>query len=290
MPIIGLAVNNTLVRPVILGGLDFSVPTPEGVEFIVTDVTGWDNGPASTLETIQRLRAPGGWRSSDPQFTVRPLSLEVELASPNMAALLAAIRQIRQAATLEETLLTVTDPGAGPLSLRVSRQGEVLAVAHGENYGTVSVSLTAADSRKFGPTQQEATPLPSATGGLTVPFTVPFTINSVVQTGQISMTNDGDLTGPVVARVDGPCSDFTITHVGSSGSRIFSLALPLAAGEWVEIDMENETVLAQGQSSRSQWVTSRGFAGFDPGPNTWAFASSTATAAMLTITATPSYE
>lgn len=285
-----LITDTSSTRPVKLGALDFTLPTPEGVDFIVTDVPGWDNGAASTLQTIQRLRAPGGWRSSDPQFTVKPIGLEINMEGPNLASLLAAVKRIRQAATLDETTLTLTDPGVGSVSMGVSRQGEVLATVL-ETYGTVSVSLTAADPRKFGPILTGSTPPPSSTGGLAVPFTVPFSIDATVETGQITLTNPGDLTGPVVARVDGPCTGFTITHTGVSGTRIFSMNLSLAAGEWVVVDMENETVLAQGQSSRTQWVTSRGFAGFDPGVNGWAFAASGATSATtLTITATPTYE
>ena len=289
MPIIGVV--QATGRLITLGSLAFSA-NDLGVRLSGLRLTGWDGSPGSNLQITQKLRAPGGWSSSDPQLSARTLGLTGFIVGPDAATVIAACDALVEAVTLAETTLTVTDPGVPARTMRVARQGEVLI--EGTNTVTVkkfSIGMVAADPRKFGTTQTESTGLPSATGGLTVPFTVPFTINSVVQTGQISMTNDGQTTGPVLARIDGPApSGATITHTSDAGVRVFTINLPLAAGEWVDIDMEAETVLAQGQASRSQWVTSRGFAGFDKGANTWSFSAPAASAAALTITATPSYQ
>lgn len=263
-----------------------------GVQIRGLHLTGWDGSPASSLQVTQKLRAPGGWSSSDPQLGARTLGLTGLVVGPDAATVIAACDALVEAVTLTETNLTVTDVGVEPRTMRVARQGEVLI--EGTPTATVkkfSIGLVAADPRKFGTVQSQTVPLPSSSGGLTVPFTVPFSIDSNVQTGQISLTNNGNIAGPVLARIDGPAPQgATVTHTSGLGTRVFAINLPLAEGEWVDIDMEAETVLAQGQSSRSQWITSRGFAGFDKGANTWSFSAPVTTTATLTITATSASE
>ena len=272
-----------------LDGLSFDYPDEFGVRWGIS-LDGWDSGSGTTLELIQRLRSPGGaWASSDPQRRAKTLTLSGTFTAPTPGVALDAAARLRAAVSPLPVPLKVTD-WSGTKSLMVQRSDDLLIKDITDVTFSYSVQVVAADPRKSGETLARVTALPSSSGGLSVPFTVPFSINASVDTGQITLTNPGDMTGPVVARVDGPCSDFTITHAGASGTRIFSMNLPLADGEFVVIDMENETVKAQGQTGRTQWVTSRGFAGFDPGVNTWAFSASSATAALLTITATPSYE
>ena len=279
-------------RTILLGSLGFLNDSGLGVRLSGLRLQGWDGGPASSLQVTQKLRAPGGWSSADPQLTARTLNLSGFVVGPDAATVIAACDAIKAAVTLTETDLTVIDEGVEPLTMRVARQGEVLI--DGTPTATVkqfSIGLVAADPRKFGTEQTQTTALPSATGGITVPFTVPFAINSTVVTGQISMTNSGTMAGPVTARVTGPApAGGIITHTSDLGTRVLSVNLPLGVGEWVDIDMEAETVLAQGQASRSQWVNSRGFAAFDPGVNTWSFSAPATSAATLTITATPASE
>lgn len=278
-------------RIITLGTVAFNA-NDLGVNLRGLRLTGWDGSPGSNLQVTQKLRAPGGWSSSDPQFTARTLGLTGFIVGPDAATVIAACDALAAAVTLTETDLTVTDAGVEPRTMRVARQGDL--IVEGTPTATVkqfSIGLVAADPRKFGTTLSQTTALPSSSGGITVPFAVPFSIDSVVNTGQISMTNAGNTTGPVLARVDGPAPQgATVTHSSDAGTRIFSFNLPLADGEWVDIDMENETILAQGQASRSQWITSRGFAAFDAGVNTWAFSSPASTAATLTITATSASE
>jgi hypothetical protein len=279
-------------RTILLGSLAFLNANGLGVRLSGLRLQGWDGGPASSLQVTQKLRAPGGWSSADPQLTPRTLGLTGFIVGPDAATVIAACDAIKAAVTLAETDLTVIDDGVAALTMRVARQGEVLI--DGTPTATVkkfSIGLVAADPRKFGTPQSQTTALPSATGGITVPYTVPFAINSTVVTGQISMTNPGNMAGPVTARINGPApAGGIITHTSDLGTRVLSVNLPLGVGEWVDIDMEAQTVLAQGQASRSQWVNSRGFAAFDPGGNTWSFSAPATSAATLTITATPASE
>jgi phage-related protein len=66
--------------------------------------------------------------------------------------------------------------------------------------------------------------------------------------------------------------------------------LALEAGEFVTVDMEAREVLAQGQSARAGYVTSRGWFTLDPGVNTIAFsAANYSPTAQLTLTTRPSW-
>jgi len=169
----------------------------------------------------------------------------------------------------------------------VRRDGDVLITWTDACVFEWSVQFVALDPRKFGVPLTGSTGLPSSSGGLTVPFTVPFAINSTVAYGQVSLTNPGNEVGPVTMRIDGPCTGPVITHAGSGLSLVFAASLTLGVGEFLAIDMEAQSVLAQGQSSRANWITSRGWSGFEPGSNTWAFTAASVTAALLTVTANP---
>lgn len=160
-------------------------------------------------------------------------------------------------------------------------QGRRLTPAGGEDYYDV---LTAAGQPA---TDQYLASSSPVTGGLTVGFTV----DATTVTGQVSLVNPGNEPGPVRLRIDGPCVGPVITHVSTGAQLVFSSSLVLRAGEWLEVDMESRTVLANGQSSRAGWITSRGWSQFDPGRNTWSFtAASFTSAARLTVTATPSWK
>lgn len=125
--------------------------------------------------------------------------------------------------------------------------------------------------------------------GLTIPA-AGLTINAVTVTGQVSLTNPGNDTGPLRLRIDGPCTGPVVTHVGTGDRLVFSSSLVLAAGEWLDIDMEKHQVYANGQSSRAGYITARGWFGFDPGPNTFAFTAAQYDAAsQLTVAGTPAW-
>jgi len=185
----------------------------------------------------------------------------------------------------------------------VCREDEPLITTLTPTTAAYNIQLLAADPRKFGAELTASTGLPSSTGGLTAPFTAPFTVPAVTVTGQVSLTNPGDQTGPVRLRIDGPANvgdpamvGPTVTHVGSGLTLTLASSMSLAHGEFVLVNMDGATwdgmrphaVLAQGQSDRAGYVTSRGYSGFEPGPNTWSFAAVSGSG-LLTVTATEAW-
>ncbi|MDX2996630.1 phage distal tail protein [Streptomyces scabiei] len=80
-------------------------------------------------------------------------------------------------------------------------------------------------------------PLGSLTeGGMTFPLQFPFTIaaeaSAIARPGYLQV--DGTAPTWPVLRVNGPCANPTITHIGSG--RSLTVQTTLAAGEWVELD------------------------------------------------------
>lgn len=125
---------------------------------------------------------------------------------------------------------------------------------------------------------------------LTGALTIPFTIGATVESGQVALNNPGNTSGPAVIRIDGPCVGPVVTHSETGRSLVFSDAMALGAGEYLLIDMEAHTVLANGQASRDGYITKRGWSVLRPGDNTWAFtARQFNSQARLTVTAVPSW-
>lgn len=262
--------------------------TSTGVTWSMESLDGWGS-PSSTTRMTQRVRGHGAW-SGDGYLTHRSLAAQGWMLADTADAALDAIDTLIAATSLDSGLLTVEESGRHR-SMTVKRSGEVLVRWEGDRSAWWSIQLVAEDPRKFGDELSGSTALPSTSGGLTVPFTVPLTIASTVVAGHVSLTNDGNIAGPVRLRIDGPVTGPVVTHVNSGRSLVFSSSISLGAGEWIEVDMERREVLANGQSSRNGWVTSRGWSQFEPGVNSWTF-SATAydPASLLTVIASPAWQ
>lgn len=271
-----------------LGGLTLTGVEDSGVEWFTEVVEGWEGSPRSTVSPVQKARAGGAWAGTA-YFTARSLAASGMVTAPTEALLSDAIDRLNDACSLDDSLLTVVESGRTRWCM-ARRDGEVFASSN-ELSADWSIQLVAVDPRKFAAPLSASTRLPASSGGLTVPFTVPFTISATTVSGQVSLHNPGNETGPVILRVDGPCHGPSITHVASGLTLVFSASLVLGVGEWLTIDPEARTVMANDQSSRNGYITSRGWFGFVPGDNTFAFTATSFDAdALLTVTATPAYK
>lgn len=254
------------------------------VEWILEKVEGWESS-ASTIDVQQKAQGNGGWagKSFLAPKTVT-LSGTMHARSPFEAR--DAYDRLIAANSLADTRLTVTQWGKSEWSM-VRRQDVPLIEWISPRAFTWSLQMVALDPRRFGDTQSLSLELPQTVNGLTVPVTVPFSIPSYRNTAEL--TNDGITAGPVTLRVTGPVVNPVITHNGSSGTQVFAMRITLGDGEWLDIDMDAHTVLAQGMASRNGYITQRGWHSFDPGLNSWAFSADQYSPALLSITATPAY-
>lgn len=268
-----------------LGPLDFGVLEAGGVGWTLTDIQGWGS-PASTIQVTQRPRANGGW-AGPAYLPARTISLTGFVDAPSTLLAADAIDRLSAACSLTDTTLTVIEGGRAR-TCTVRRQGEVLVswLPGSDRAANWSIQLVALDPRKYGPTLTKAVSLPTVSGGATFPATFPLAFTGVTNSGVVSVTNPGNIKAPVTIRIDGPVVAPTITHFAGGVSQVWSTSLTLAQGEFLLIDMERKSVLANGQSSRAGYVsTPNGWFGADPGSNQFAFNAQTYnSSARMTVT------
>lgn len=273
-----------------LGGIPFGDIDEFGVDWSIEKFDGWGGSPASTAQITQRVRRSGGLRSTG-YSAARSIAASGKVFAPDAASLSAAFDRLNDAIPAGiDRVLTVSD-AAGERWVPVQRSDDVLTDYILAETGTWSLQVQSEDWRKFGTAVSDDTKLPSTVGGLTIPFTIPFTIAATTVSGQVHLTNPGNETGPVTLRIDGPCVGPVITHTPTGAVLAFRPSLVLRADEFLLVDMDAHSALANGQAGRSGYIASRGWSGFEPGENTWAFtAAQYSPDATLTVTAVPSWK
>jgi hypothetical protein len=269
----------------------FPVPDDLGCLHFVTNVDGWEGAPPPRVQSDDRPSRDGtnDGKSTQPGKTVTITGI---VRAPDVATLQQAMSRLSGLLCSERRYDNLVAAEAWiTRRLYVRRGAETmvapsLAVAREANFSFV---LYGPEAKRFGDDITVTTRLPSATGGLAIPFTVPFSIASTIVSGFVTAINPGTMTGPVKLRIDGPITGPQVTHVGSGAQLLFASSLALASGEWLDVDMDLHRALANGQSPRNQWITSRGWSGFEKGENVWAFSAISGTG-RLTVTATPAWQ
>ncbi len=264
------------------------------------------DSPGPKGRSTPRVGAHGVWVGDIWLDAARPVIGGYAYAADE-SALSAARDRLTSAVGVSDSVLTITE-GSVVRSLSVRRDGPVMWQVVTPGDGRIqavaewSVQLVAQDPRLKAATLSVEVRLPSTSGGLTWPVTWPVTWTDVTQTGEGSLTNPGNVAGPVRLRLDGPSNPAdpplvgpVVTHVSSGQRLVFASSLTLAHGEFVTVDMERREVLAQGIEPRNGWVlrsaANFGWAAFQPGANVWSFTAQAASAsALLTVEADPAWQ
>lgn len=270
-----------------LGSLALSSREPNGVEWRLTAVDGWGS-PAVTLSSQQRPRSHGAW-SGDSYLAARTVVLTGVVIVEDPTTLSDAMDRLIAAADLDPFTLTMVEAGRSRTSV-VRRMDEVLFTDMGAYAAGWSVHVAADDPRKYGPALSLATALPSSSGGLTLPMVLPYIFASTTVSGVVSLTNEGNISSPLTVRFDGPVTGPKIIHIQTQKTWAAGGAV-LGAGEFWTVSMDSRQVLAQGQASRSGFVTERGWMELLPGPNDFAFSADSYNAAsQMTVTAASAWK
>jgi len=272
-----------------VGGLILTAREASGVVWIMEDILGWGT-TKGTLTPTQRARGDGATGTSSFQ-EMRTMTLSGWVTATNPADLKDALDRLTTAFPLSATKMTVTESGVSRWTT-VQRIGAIDPVRHGDSAAQWSVQVVALDPLKYGDAITVSTSLPSITGGRTRPSTWPVTWTGIINSGVLRVVNPGNAPAPVYLTINGsiPAGGWSVNHLGQKVNLSFSTSLSLAADEFVTVDMQKREVLAQGQSTRNGWVTSRGWFQLDPGPNDIAFSAAIYDpAALLTLTTYPAW-
>lgn len=274
-----------------IGSFEMSATHDGDVDVILTDLTGWGS-PGSTIDVQQNARSHGAW-AGDAWLAPRYPTLQGVIVAPTRDLAVATFDELVTACDLDSATLTVVE-GDLTRHMDTRRKGEILHEVVGPNGAVInwSVMLVAVDPRKYGTTLTASTGLPSTSGGMTFPVTFPFTFDEVLASGRVSLTNLGNIEGPVRLRIEAGSGGLTgpkVTHVASGRSLEFATTLTIPEGNWIDVDMRAQTVLENGTAARNGWVTGRGWSWFEPGGNEWSFTAESGVG-TLTVEADPAWQ
>lgn len=272
------------VGDLVLGAMDAS-----GIRFTVDKFDG-GGSPSSSVSFTQRARGHGA-TASEGFYHPRVMTVEGLIMVPTADLLSVAADMLSAAVTLDQFTMLISEQGR-IRNLAAQRQDDVQVTYLTDTTARFSIQVVAKDPRKFGDLITASTLLPFSSGGLVRPSTWPRTWTGVSGTGTVTINNPGNTEAPVWLRIDGPipAGGHSITHQGRKRTLTFGTAIELGAGEFLTVDMDKREVLAQGQSARSGYVTSRGWFALDPGDNVISFSSVNYSAtASLSLTTKPSW-
>jgi hypothetical protein len=249
-----------------------------GASWVVQDLEGWLN-TTSTGTTTQRSSARGGWRNraylAAKGYTLVGSVYTDKGDVPDLLdELLAAIPlDVPEA-------LTVYGVHANQDRLTYVRQeGEAATNIISPYEADFSIGLVAPDPLKYSSDEHvESTGLPVSTGGLAVPFSVPFSIDSLVISGVMSVGNVGNFPTAPRLIIYGPVEEPRVTHLESS--KTIQVNMDLGVGEWLDIDLDRHTAYLNGTASRRGYISGQWWT-LAKGNNTIAFNSPNYTADAL---------
>lgn len=126
--------------------------------------------------------------------------------------------------------------------------------------------------------------LPSESGGLEVPFVVPFIIGATVTSGTTTITNAGTAPAGLTLRIDGPVQEPRVSLRAPDGSvKVLRYLDDLASGEYLTIRTRERTAYLQDAVSRRGRITGDWFL-LEPGTSEITFGAAVYDAsARLTV-------
>lgn len=253
--------------PITLNGLVFNAGPVDGVEWTVADVQGL-GGAGVRYQSDGRVQQDGSW-STRSYRTSQAMGLEGMCEFRSAADIPVLIDRLNSAVALEPVPLTAHWPG-GDRTRMVKRDGAIEVVTAADRWFSWSATVVADDPRWYaggpggpiGPglpvppsagVLSESTGLPASSGGLSVPFTVPFSIDAQVVSGDVSVstTSGGWWLFKVEAHENSLQSPRLVVTGADGVSRTLAWdGLNLNAGEFLVVDPQKHTSLLQGQATR----------------------------------------
>ncbi|MEW2415284.1 hypothetical protein AB0953_16435 [Streptomyces sp. NPDC046866] len=219
-----------------------------GVAWHLQGLDGWD-GSDLRAEYTPREADHGAW-GAPVYLSQRPIALKGKIEAPGLASLDTAMEQLIAAVALTDTTLTVYE--TIPKQATVRRSGATLIQPLTDRIAEYSLLVTAADPRRYSTTLlSQSTALPSVTGGLTLPVTLPVAISATTVAGSITLTNAGSMATRPTLTITGPVVTPTIVAALPGGSVTqIAYGATLQVGDVLVIDSAARTVILNGTASR----------------------------------------
>lgn len=240
-------------RRVDLGSVSLGRVDSAGVAWHLQEMEGWD-GSEVRAEYQVREYDHGAW-AAPVYLSERPITLAGKVVAPDLIALDGAMEQLRAAAALTATVLTVYE--TVPKQATVRRSGKPLIRPMSDRVAEFSLLVTAADPRRYSTAlQSQTTGLPVTTGGPSPPLTPPITLSASSVTGTINAANTGTIDCPPVLTIAGPVTAPRILVQQPDGTvQTLSYSQNLLAGEELVIDCNARTVVLDGTASRRRYLS-----------------------------------
>lgn len=225
----------------------------------VVSVQGLEDLPEVRVADVARARAHGS--VPGPQHTGdRVILIEVDAARTTTGTLRDTVNAWAAATALGdvEVPLVWQLPGTGKRRAMVRVRRRELPVDRRFGYGFARgrIQLVATDPRVYDNTESVgSTAVGAVTGGLGFPHGFPHGFGTATA-GTIDVTNGGNTPAPWTATLVGPLTHPRITLVDGDGDLELG-AFTLAAGDTLELDSLNRTVLLNGTASRYGELTRR---------------------------------
>ena len=281
------------------GDADALVIGPATSYRFAPDWLNWWAAPAVRTTDTPRTGANGVTAGRD-LYGTHTTNLVVQLIADSASDLGDLIDAWKAATAMTpDSTVTVRANLLGRTRRRVGRfriPGEIIPrgkVTTGGHVANASCQFVAFDGRTYGDTLNEASTQPVLPGtGFEAPVDVPFTLGDSTL-GVCTITNSGNIAAPWTARLDGPLTGITVSHVESGRRLDLSFTangeLTLATGEYVTLDSDARSVLLNGTADRrtvltvdSQWWD------LEPGDNSFELTADTGTG-TLTVSAYDAY-
>lgn len=231
-----------------LGSVRLGAVDDAGVAWRLQTLEGWDS-PDIRADFADREGDHGAW-PSPVYLGARPITLGGTIVAPSRSALETAMEQLRAAAGLTDTVLTVWE--SVPKQAVVRRSGKPLMQYVTDTTATYSVMVTAADPRRYGTVlESRTTGMPATSGGLSFPATVPLTLSATGGPGQVTAVNAGTFETRPVLLLAGPVTAPVVSALYADGSqRQLLYSQDLGDGDVLTIDTDTRSVLLGGVSRR----------------------------------------
>jgi len=108
--------------------------------------------------------------------------------------------------------------------------------------GRIRIELTAPDMNMYGQSTSEQTMTPPIAGGVALPTVLPFAFAS--SGGNYIINNDGNGIVYPTVKIYGPATNVNVRNLTTG--EYFSIAIKIESGDYVTVDLEEQTVLLNG--------------------------------------------